>query len=203
MNILYINPETKQKFTFDCQSCNDVNQTNKIIRNMVRMKSSLYTMNLATCNVYNNDNSVSVLNWNQYSDRNIAHVQKMTVPSRGNSVKYTVTRCRPGASCPGGVGVDVKHGSYDRRLARLKGKTCSKKMVSSCNTTPYVEPPSIHVEYEFSVGDFCWALIDGLGPFFKAIITNISGDDYTIQFLDSPTLYIRKKSELLIYACSC
>ena len=203
MNILYINPETKQKFTFDCQSCNDVNQTNKIIQNTVRMKSSLYTVNLATTHVYNDDNDVSILNWNQGSDRNIAHVQTTVVPTRGNSVKQAITKIRPGSISPGGVGLDIKFNSYARRLERLKGKTCSKNMVSSCNTTPYIEVSSIHSEYEFTVGEYCWALVDGLGPFFKAIITNISGDDYTIQFLDSPTLYTRKKSELLIYACSC
>jgi hypothetical protein len=29
---------------------------------------------------------------------------------------------RPGSQAPGGKGVDIKHGSYDRYLARLKGK---------------------------------------------------------------------------------
>ena len=44
------------------------------------------------------------------------------VPSRGNSTKKSITRLRPGSLKPGGFGVDIKHGSYDRYLARLKGK---------------------------------------------------------------------------------
>ena len=36
--------------------------------------------------------------------------------------KRTRTRLRPGALSPGGTGVDIKHNSYHRYLARLKGK---------------------------------------------------------------------------------
>jgi len=44
------------------------------------------------------------------------------VPSRGNSTRSSLTRDRPGSQAPGGKGVDIKHGSYARYLARLKGK---------------------------------------------------------------------------------
>jgi hypothetical protein len=207
MNPLYVNPSTKQKYTFDCQSCNNAVQTNKIIRKMVRTPASLYTMNLATCHVYNKEISLSILNWNQSSDRPVAHISPRVVPSRGSSVKSSVTRCRPGACAPGGAGVDVKHGSYDRRLAKLKGKTCTRNMVASCNMNEIVTPMEIHDEFQYSVGDFCWALLDGLGPFFKAQIMNIAGDVYTIQFFENGVLsgidYTRSKSELLIYSCGC
>ena len=34
-----------------------------------------------------------------------------------------ITRCRPGSTSARGAGVDGKHGSYARYLAKLKGKT--------------------------------------------------------------------------------
>ena len=45
----------------------------------------------------------------------------VNVPTRGNSTKSTITANRPGAMTPGGQGVDVKHGSYHRYLAKKKG----------------------------------------------------------------------------------
>ena len=213
MFALYINPETKQGFGFGCQSCNDgasQSQKEKIIRNMVRIKSSLYTMNLATSHVYNNSNSVSNVNWNQMSDRNQAHIQQVVVSSRGSSTKRSVTRNRPGACSPGGAGVDVKHNSYDRHLARLKGKTCSKNMIASCNTTTSYETEKTYVEFEFQVGDYTWSLKDSLGPFFKAQITDIDylNNIYTIFFIDDTGLptdgpYNKRKDELLVYVCTC
>ena len=86
------------------------------------------------------------------SDRNNAHVQKNVVPTHASSTKRTVTRNRPGAGSPGGTGVDVKHGSYERRLARLKGKSCAKNMVASCNTTANYDKVETYVEFVFRVG---------------------------------------------------
>jgi hypothetical protein len=211
MQALYINPDTKQRFGFGCQSCTDGSskyQTDKIIRNMVRTRASLYTMNLATCNVYNNVNSVNNVNWNQMSDRNNAHIQKNIVPTRASSTRQTITRNRPGAGSPGGVGVDVKHNSYDRHLARLKGKSCSKNMVASCNTSANYDAVDTYVVFEFIVGDFCWALNNTLGPFFKAQIMDITNDVYTIQFMNEYGVpdgvdVLRSKTELLVYVCSC
>lgn len=212
MFALYINPETKQHYGFSCQSCTDgasQYQTDKIIRNMCRTPASLYTMNLATCNVYNKTNTASTVNWNQSSDRNVAHIQKNIVPTRSSSTKHTITRARPGAGSPGGVGVDIKHGSYDRYLARLKGKSCSKNMVASCNTTAVYDVVETNVEYEFTVGDYAWALHDSLGPFFKSQIMVVNGDrTYIIQFINEygnpdGINYTRNKDELLIYSCAC
>ena len=51
------------------------------------------------------------------------NISKITVvPSHGNSTRSSITRDRPGSMRPGGKGVDIKHGSYARYLARLKGK---------------------------------------------------------------------------------
>jgi hypothetical protein len=60
------------------------------------------------------------------SDRKEPHVQKVVTSSGstygGNSLKRSLVRMRPGAMSPGGIGVDIKHNSYERYLNRLKGK---------------------------------------------------------------------------------
>ena len=99
--------------------------TQKRMWNQVRAPSSLYTMNIAALNVAgSSDNKVLAqygnVNWNQASDRNRPSVQTTYVPSRGNSTRSTQTSARPGAASPGGKGVDVKHNSYARYLARKK-----------------------------------------------------------------------------------
>lgn len=68
--------------------------TEKRIQNTVRVQSSLYSMNLAALNV-----SQSGDKFNGPSDRTQRSVNPIT----------------------GAVGVDVKHGSYERYLARKKG----------------------------------------------------------------------------------
>jgi hypothetical protein len=45
----------------------------------------------------------------------------------GSSKKHSIVRLRPGSMSPGGVGVDIKHNSYERRLNKLKGKTSLKR----------------------------------------------------------------------------
>ena len=65
------------------------------------------------------------VNWNQMSDRKERHIQKANASGTNpgaNSTKHTITRLRPGALSPGGAGVDIKHNSYARYLARIKGK---------------------------------------------------------------------------------
>ena len=66
------------------------------------------------------------VNWYQGSDRNLPAGLNVTfrnnVPSRGNSTKTSITRLRPGSLAPGVTGVDAKHGSYARYLARKRGK---------------------------------------------------------------------------------
>ena len=101
--------------------------TQKRIWNTVRVPQSEYTMNLNSLTVYQQPTAnYANVNWNQYSDRALpgnSLVSNITiVPSHGNSTKSSITRLRPGSLKPGGKGVDIKHGSYDRYLARLKGK---------------------------------------------------------------------------------
>ena len=115
-------------------------QRQKIIQNQVRVMSSLYTMSIKGLNVYQKPNTIPEtiflnglnfvaspgVNWNQMSDRRVPHIQKVKTASGtnpgGNSLKSTITRLRPGALSPGGVGVDIKHNSYERYLNRIKGK---------------------------------------------------------------------------------
>jgi len=107
----------------------------KQIQNTVRVAASLYTMNLASLSAYQSslDKTQTVfnsgtpyaggggVNWNQMSDRKVPHAQVVVTASRGkSSVKNTITRLRPGAGSPGGIGVDIKHNCYDRYLNRLK-----------------------------------------------------------------------------------
>ena len=134
---------------FRCRKCDTnltantrANQYQRVKRiyNTVGVPSSIYTMNLGALNAYEVPNTkyeiVNVagtnyqvspgVNWNQMSDRQSPHIQVAvsgagTNPG-GNSIKRTITRCRPGALSPGGAGVDIKHNSYDRYLNRIKGR---------------------------------------------------------------------------------
>jgi hypothetical protein len=116
-----------------CQTCDPsgsyLDITQKRIWNTVRVPASEYVMNLASLSVYqapSTDPKYSNVNWNQMSDRALPanlNISKITVvPSHGNSTRSSITRDRPGSMRPGGNGVDIKHGSYARYLARLKGK---------------------------------------------------------------------------------
>lgn len=109
----------------------------KRIQNTVRVASSLYAMNLAALSAYETpDDGTQVIlnsgsayvggggvNWNQMSDRKVPHVQKVVTANPGkSSTRHTITRLRPGAGSPGGIGVDIKHNSYERYLNRIKAK---------------------------------------------------------------------------------
>lgn len=115
-------------------------QRQKLIQKTVRVQSSLYTMNLAGLAGYQKPLSTyqSVeqagtpylapprVYWNQMSDRARPAVQQVKTGSGSgyhvSSTRHTIVRNRPGAMSPGGVGVDIKHNSYDRYLNKLKGK---------------------------------------------------------------------------------
>ena len=97
--------------------------TQQKIWNTVRVPASEYTMNRAALNVYTAPTLTSGVNWNQYSDRAVAGIVHSNVPTYGSSTHQSITRMRPGSTSAPGAGVDVKHGSYDRYLARLKGRS--------------------------------------------------------------------------------
>jgi len=139
----------KSSEVFSCKGCNknlasndpaSQYQRQKLIQNTVRVYSSLYTMNLAALSVYQKPSDTYQLveqagtpyyappsvNWNQMSDRAKPSIQVTKVASgssyHSSSTKHSITRDRPGAMSPGGLGVDIKHNSYDRYLNRIKGK---------------------------------------------------------------------------------
>lgn len=105
---------------------------NKKITKSVGQSGSQYLGNLGSLEVWR-DNSCSPIGLvksgnienlaSQASDRyKKARVPKTAVvPTRGNSTKRTQTSLRPGALGPGGSGVDVKHNSYARYLAKKRG----------------------------------------------------------------------------------
>jgi hypothetical protein len=110
-----------------CSPANLTNITQKRIWRTVRVPASEYVMNLSSLTAYQRPSAnYNGVNWNQMSDRALpanSQVSNITVvPSRGNSTRSSLTRDRPGSQSPGGKGVDIKHGSYARYLARLKGK---------------------------------------------------------------------------------
>ena len=128
----------------------------KKIWNQVRVPSSLYMMNLAVLNVFgprSYDATYSnmihldrlterarptqkgpmffnMIPWNQSSDRLIPSRQVVVTPSHGNSRRGTKTAHQPGACSPGGVGVDIKHNSYARYLARKKGRVLRTTVIA-------------------------------------------------------------------------
>jgi hypothetical protein len=117
--------------------CNDTEiaevtqeQVQRVIWNVVRAPSSLYVLNKAAHNVVGGTSNIPLaqnggVNWNQMSDRSVAGV----VPSTMNIPRYR-TRARPGQLSAPGSGVDVKHDSYARYLARKKAPNMRTKKAS-------------------------------------------------------------------------
>tara|TARA_B100000282_G_scaffold296676_1_gene279465 strand:+ start:3173 stop:3646 length:474 start_codon:yes stop_codon:yes gene_type:complete len=112
-----------------CKGCGngskDEEAEQRRIWNVSRAAASLYVMNKGVQNVTGgtmNDPlaAFGFVNWNQASDRNRAGV------STYHTSRQT-TRCRPGGNGAGGVGVDIKHNSYNRYLARKKSGNLKTK----------------------------------------------------------------------------
>lgn len=67
-------------------------------------------------------------NLRNQSDRSKVHFPgNYNIPTHGNSTKSSITSLRPGSMCPGGKGVDVKHGSYARYLGKIKANNISNE----------------------------------------------------------------------------
>jgi len=119
--------------------------TQKRIQNTVRVDASEYIMNKGALNVYTKPVATyQNVNWNQMSDRAVPGVVHRNVPSFGSSTHSSITRMRPGSMSAastnqqGSKGVDMKHGSYDRYLAKLKGRKPLRTQThsSTANTVP-------------------------------------------------------------------
>ena len=123
----------------------DANQ--RRIWKSARVDSSLYTMNLAALTVLDSQNNSALeVNWNQSSDRVKAGIETAYVPRNR-------TRHRPGgagAAGPQARGVDVKHNSYERYLARLKGKA-----VQTIKPSSDLTPQTGNKKYVFGIVSSC------------------------------------------------
>jgi len=136
---LYDNTQTALAYVADI-----ANQ--KRIEKTVRVDSSEYIMNKGALSVYTKPvETYQYVNWNQMSDRAVPGVVHRNVPSHGNSTRTSITRHRPGSmsaasstAIQGSKGVDMKHGSYDRYLAKLKGRKPlrTQTYASTANTIP-------------------------------------------------------------------
>lgn len=121
-----------------------VEANQRVIQRQVRAQSSQYAGSLAAANVRgsytgpDNNNplpSNANVNWNQASDRARPGLVMTYVPTRGNSTKTSITRCRPNSTSAGGEGVDRKHNSYARFLARKKaGVIRQQPKISTAST---------------------------------------------------------------------
>ena len=105
--------------------------TQKRIQNTVRVANSLYLDDLASLTVRGSTKNTPKstfgnVNQSQASDRNVLSSQNTLANPR----------LRPGKLGPGGVGVDVKHNSFDRILARKKAQNIrtDSKAVLTPNT---------------------------------------------------------------------
>ena len=108
----------------------DIDSINQRIYNTVRVSQSEYAMNKSSLIVQHNSKDNNNMNWNTQSDRLLPanSLKNFTNFKRnGNSRKSSLTKLRPGSLTPGGYGVDIKHNSYARYLARKKGATALKQ----------------------------------------------------------------------------
>lgn len=118
-----------------CKGCISVNDnsfnTQKNIQKQTGVSSSTYINNLVPYQVtkaqeyYKNQGK----NYPSYakvsSDRirpSNMHNNMRVVNRNTSSLLGSKTSLKPGSLAPGGVGVDIKHNSYDRYLAKLKAK---------------------------------------------------------------------------------
>jgi hypothetical protein len=122
-----------------CRNC-DTNLTSdtvankyqqlKLINNNVRVSESEYILNKSALIAGHN-----VKPWNQQSDRAVPSFQKELIKTgfhnSMNSRHASKTSSRPGCQTPGGVGVDIKHNSYDRYLNRIKAYNLKSGIVIS------------------------------------------------------------------------
>jgi len=132
----------------DCdESLGSSNANQRRIWKSARVDSSLYTMNLASLSVVGNEknnpqNQPWKVNWNQSSDRALPGIETAYVPRNK-------TRHRPGGAGAAGVeakGVDIKHNSYARYLARLKAGN-----IRTIKGNPAPQPVTGNKQYVFGI----------------------------------------------------
>ena len=126
---------TASRCTLNCASSDSKESFKakyKKIQKTVGVSSSEYAMNKASLMVFKNKRS-STDTVNSASDKLQTAVSKNT-PRHANSLMRTKFSLRPGAMNPRGKGVDVKHNSYARYLARKKGQRALRAEQQTNNT---------------------------------------------------------------------
>lgn len=111
----------------NCGGCGFDFSNNKFIYQKKILKqtgvsSSIYNSNLTAFSVIKNQ-SYSNSTASAASDRAIQSNMNLVIRRNTSSLTGSRTSLKPGCLSAGGKGVDVKHNSYDRYLAKLKGKT--------------------------------------------------------------------------------
>jgi hypothetical protein len=139
--------------------------TQKKIQNVVRVDGSEYLMNKAALSVYTRPTAAyNYVNWNQQSDRAVPGVVHRNVPRRGDgsSTRSSITALRPGSSSAassstmqGSKGVDMKHGSYDRYLAKLKGRKVLRTQSYASTSTNVPEQGNKTRTFGIAYSDNC------------------------------------------------
>lgn len=128
-----------------CKGCIDNSSfdtfiTQKKIQKQTGVASSTYNNNLVPYQVTKaQQNYINQLNGtgaHPASDRNESSAKNMQIINRNtSSLRGSRTSLKPGSLAPPINGVDVKHGSYDRHLAKLKAKSL-KPQSSLTNSKP-------------------------------------------------------------------
>ena len=125
--------QTQQQAYNEGNTRNKLINTNKKIQHVVGVSESEYISNFQSAVVSNGSRlspdqiialelpSYGAGTWNQASDRSSPAGSQIKKPKTGSSIHV-------------GIGVDVKHNSYARYLARLKGKNLK---VNRVNTTQF------------------------------------------------------------------
>ena len=111
----------------NCGDCGFDFSNNKFIYQKKILKqtgvtSSIYNSNLTAFSVIKGQN-YNTTAASAASDRDKPSNTKLIIRRNTSSLTGSRTSLKPGSLSAGGKGVDVKHNSYDRYLAKLKGKT--------------------------------------------------------------------------------
>ena len=125
----------------------------KKIQKTVGVSSSEYAMNKASLMVFKNKIEASDTVVNSQSDKLQTAISQNT-PRHPSSLMRTKFSLRPGAMNPGGEGVDIKHNSYARYLAKKKGKRALRAEQQTDNTT--VKKHNIVMGYYINNGNCCY-----------------------------------------------
>ena len=137
----------------DCKSCIDNKShnsfiTQKKIQKQTGVAESTYINNLVPYEVTKNQNNykfdknnVLKLAKNNsdrlYLSNSMSNLSSYSINRNTSSLKGSKTSLKPGSLAPGGIGVDSKHASYDRHLAKLKAKNLKPR--ESSNATKAIQ----------------------------------------------------------------